>query len=93
MVAGSIDAGIRKTVEAFQANGIETIQSCEGGAGHAYPEPTIEFSGTAADGWRAIGVCITLGVPVLELRRVWEMMDGCEPVGPHWAIVFRRRPG
>jgi hypothetical protein len=41
-----LDAGIRKAVECLQAEGIETFESCEGGPGHSFPEPTIRFYGT-----------------------------------------------
>ena len=29
----------------LRENGVETVESCQGGAGHAFPEPTIKFSG------------------------------------------------
>ncbi len=28
-------------VEVLRAAGVETFESCEGGAGHSYPEPTV----------------------------------------------------
>src|SRR6266540_3788315 len=40
--------------ERLQTCGIETFESCEGGPGHAYPEPTIRFQGTPEAGWRAL---------------------------------------
>jgi len=50
-IPGRLDKGIRKAVEIFQTCGIETFESCEGGIGHSYPEPTIRFYGTPeADG-------------------------------------------
>ena len=50
-VPGKLDPGIRKAVERLQAEGIETFESCEGGSGHAFPEPTIRFYGTPEAGW------------------------------------------
>src|SRR5882672_11088434 len=82
-----LDPGIRKTVEILYAHGIETMQSCEGGEGHSYPEPTIEFAGPFSAGLKALMVCIDHGFCVHELRRLWSMQDG-EPVGPHWALSF-----
>lgn len=35
-----VDAGIRREVTILSQNGIETFESCEGGPGHAFPEPT-----------------------------------------------------
>ena len=31
---------------------METFESCQGGAGHAYPEPTVRFFGEKAAGYR-----------------------------------------
>ncbi len=64
------DPGIRKAVEYLQAEGIETFQSCEGGSGHAFPEPTVEFHGTPEAGWRAVSACLARGLPIRALRRV-----------------------
>jgi len=82
-VAGKLDMGIEKAVRRLQACGIETFESCEGGAGHAYLEPTIRFHGTPEAGWRAVGVCLAYGLPIMALRRVWDILDGNEPSGPH----------
>lgn len=90
-VPGKLDPGIRKAVETLQGGGIETFESCEGGAGHAYPEPTICFTGGPEAGWRAIAVCLTCGFPVLCLRRVWYVLDANEPTGPRWEVTFRTR--
>src|ERR1035438_3087165 len=70
-ISGKLDRGISKAVRILQANGIETFESCEGGAGHAFTEPTIRFHGGPETGWKAIGVCLSYGFPVLCLRRVW----------------------
>ena len=88
-VPGKLDRGIRKAVEQLQASGIETFESCEGGPGHAFTEPTIRFHGTPEAGWRAVSACLAFGLPVLCLRRVWYMENRNEPTGPKWEIVFR----
>jgi hypothetical protein len=74
-VPGRLDRGIRKAVERLQTCGIETFESCEGGPGHAYPEPTIRFQGTPEAGWRALGICLAHGLPVASLRRIWDVLD------------------
>jgi hypothetical protein len=86
-----LDIGIEKAVRRLQACGIETFESCEGGSGHAYPEPTVRFHGTPEAGWRAVAVCLAHGLPVAELRRVWDILNDNEPTGPHWELTFRER--
>lgn len=83
-----LDNGIRHYVRILRLQGIETFQSCEGGPGHAYPEPTVEFYGGQDDGPRAVAAALKFGLPVVELRRTWEIRDG-EMVGPQWAMTFR----
>jgi hypothetical protein len=90
-VSGQIDPGVRQAVQRFQEHGIETFESCEGGKGHAYPEPTVAFYGGPAAGWRAVAVCLDYGLPVMSLRRVWDVLETHEPTGPHWELTFRRR--
>ena len=92
-VGGKLDKGIESAVRTMQAHGIETFESCEGGPGHAYAEPTVRFHGTPEAGWRAISVCLANGLPVRELRRVWDILDGNEPTGPHWEVVFKNKLG
>ncbi len=88
----NLDEGIKKYVGILRANGIETYESCEGGEGHAYPEPTIRFHGNNAEGFRALAVALNHGLPVFALRRVWNLQD-LEPVGPTWEIVFSKPEG
>jgi len=90
-VPGKLDPGIKRAVELLQAHNIETYESCQGGPGHCYPEPTVRFYGTPEAGWRAASVCLTYGLPIDALRRAWSVQDGIELVGPHWEITFRRQ--
>jgi hypothetical protein len=92
-VAMQLDRGIRNTVERLRKAGVETCESCEGGAGHAYPEPTIVLRGGPGAGWQALSLCLDLKLPVSELRRVWDVLDRNDPTGPYWHLVFKRRPG
>lgn len=82
-----MDEGIKKYVEILVGAGIETYQSCEGGEGHSFPEPTIQFHGERPEGFRALAVALQNGLPVRAVRRVWSIEDR-EPVGPDWEIVF-----
>jgi hypothetical protein len=84
-----LDPGIAPYVDVLDAAGIETFESCQGGKYHAFPEPTIRFYGNRGEGFRALALCHTHDLPVSELRRYWQIVDG-EPEGPHWEITFSR---
>ena len=83
-----LDPGIASTVSTLQSAGVETFESCEGGTGHAYPEPTVRFHGNHAEGLRALAAAMQARLPVRELRRVWPILDD-EPTGPWWELTFR----
>jgi hypothetical protein len=82
-----LDRGIARFVDVLRKAGVETFESCEGGPGHAYPEPTVRFHGEVAEGFRALSVAMQSGLPVAKLRRIWSVFDG-EPSGPWWELVF-----
>lgn len=86
----ALDIGIRHYVLVLRSRGVETCQSCQGGPGHAYLEPTIEFYGDAGEGLRAAGIAISHGLPVSELRRVWNI-HGADLDGPIWVLTFSVR--
>lgn len=82
-----LDPGIVSAVEALQKAGVETFESCEGGPGHTYPEPTVRFHGQKLEGFRALAAVASAGLNVSDLRRVWPIVDG-EPTGPWWELTF-----
>lgn len=82
-----LDAGIRNAVLKLRAAGVETFESCQGGEGHAYPEPTVRFHGEHLEGFRALVAARQSGLRVMELRRVWTVLDD-EPTGPYWDLTF-----
>lgn len=82
-----LDLGIRRYVLALRSGGVETFESCEGGDGHAFPEPTVRFHGGPAEGYKAFGVARELGLPVLHLRLSYAVHDGIL-TGPWWEMVF-----
>lgn len=82
-----LDTGIKRYVEILSDSGIETYESCEGGDGHAYPEPTIRFHGDHVEGFKALAIALKNDLPVLSLRRVWDIQE-LQPVGPTWEMVF-----
>src|SRR6185437_11899146 len=85
-----LDPGIRHYVLILRSQGIETCQSCQGGPGHAYLEPTIEFYGDKSAGPKAVAAALVHGLPVSDLRREWNIRDG-EMNGPIWTITFTLR--
>lgn len=85
-----LDIGIRHYVLVLRSQGVETCQSCQGGPGHTYNEPTIEFHGEAGEGLRALGAALIYGLPVENLRREWHVRGG-ELHGPIWTMTFHKR--
>jgi hypothetical protein len=88
----SLDEGIRDVVRLLARAGVETFESCQGGDGHAYPEPTIRFHGERSAGFQALAIALQHDLKVLSLRRVWPINDG-EPTGPCWEIVILPNKG
>ena len=87
-VPPGLDPGIRLAVEILLAAGIETFESCQGGEGHSYPEPTVRFHGERPEGFKALSaVMYDSRLKVSALRRIWRIIDG-EPSGPYWELVF-----
>jgi|GEM_PF-1121333 len=86
-----LDPGIRPAVELLNRFGVETFESCEGGEGHSFPEPTVRFHGDAGEGYRAVGILLSHGFPVSELRRRWSIEDSWTLTGPYWEVVFLRK--
>jgi hypothetical protein len=84
-----LDPGIAPAVRALWAAGVETFESCDGGPGHAYAEPTVRFHGDRSEGLRALACAIQADLRPSELRRVWPILDG-EATGPYWELTFPR---
>lgn len=82
-----LDPGINDAVIALRSHGVETFESCQGGDGHAYPEPTVRFHGDREEGFRALSAAMKSGLRVSELRRVWIVQDD-EPTGPWWELTL-----
>jgi hypothetical protein len=83
-----LDPGIRRAVLILRREGIETFESCDGGHGHSFPEPTIRFHGNNGEGFRALAIALTYGLPAIAIRRSYSVVDN-DPTGPCWEIVFR----
>ncbi len=83
-----LDEGIRGIVHILVSNGVETFESCQGGPGHSFPEPTVRFEGSSGEGLRALSVALDHGLSVFRLRRAWGVIDGMIH-GPWWEMTFR----
>jgi hypothetical protein len=83
-----LDAGIRRAVLVLCANGVETFESCEGGEGHAFPDPTVRFWGGTWAGYKAFAIAMEHGLPVLHLRYCFTAVNGHLET-PCWELVFR----
>jgi len=80
-----LDEGIKEAVRILMQAGIPTIESCEGGEGHAWGEPTIRFQGGPEMGFLAYAIAIHHNLPVSEIRRCWRIVNH-EVTGPDWEI-------
>lgn len=62
----NLDNGISAVVIFLNRHGIKTFESCEGGDGHAFAEPTVRFFGDEFD------LCELNGFLVSEAHRVYR---------------------
>jgi hypothetical protein len=83
----NIDPAIAPLVKIFWEEGHEPFESCQGGPGHTFPEPTIRFSGSIAEGPRLVSTALRWGMVPCSLRRVWAIQDK-EMVGADWEMTF-----
>jgi hypothetical protein len=82
-----LDKGIENEVRILNENNIETYESCEGGVGHCYPEPTVRFHGDKSEGFKALDIALKNGLKVNAIKRGWSVIDG-EPIGAWWEMTF-----
>lgn len=87
----TLDTGIRFAVRVLHANGFETCQSCQGGKGHAYGQPTVDMVATADDaqGFGALAALQSYGLPVDSISIFWNICNGL-PYEKLWRITFRK---
>ena len=55
---------IKPIFRILRKNKVKAVQSCQGGKGHSYPVPTVDFFGTRAEGFRAAYLARTYGMPL-----------------------------
>lgn len=84
----ALDEGIRAYVLALREGGVETFESCEGGDGHPFPEPTVRFHGPVSAGFKAYAVAVERDLPVASLRLAYPVDDHKMLTGPWWEMTF-----
>jgi hypothetical protein len=84
-----LDPGIRFAVRILHAHGFDTCQSCQGGKGHAYYEPTVEMAAASddAEGFGALAALQAYGLPVAAIALTWPVKNGV-PYEKNWRITF-----
>jgi hypothetical protein len=87
----ALDAGIRFAVRVLHAAGFDTCQSCQGGSGHPYHEPTVDMAAGGHDshGFGALAALNAYGLPVADLSLVWPIANGL-PYEKLWRITFTK---
>ena len=68
----NIDEKILPAVRILNEHGFKTFESCEGGEGHVFNQPTIRFEGSEFDLIRAFEICQLYRLPVYEVKRVYR---------------------
>lgn len=88
----SLDPGIRFAVRVLHADDIDTCQSCQGGKGHSYPEPSIDMVAGSddAEGFAAVAALQRYGLPIRSVSLVWEISHSGTPYEKLWRITFVR---
>jgi hypothetical protein len=73
-----LDEGIRFAVRVLHAAGIETCQSCQGGADHGYENATVDLPAGPDDlaGFQALAVLEEYGLDVGSVSKVWNISRG-----------------
>ena len=64
-----------------------TIQSCQGGKGHSYEYPTVDFLGNGAEMFLALSIAINHELPVRQISQVWTI-ENKRMIEPIWRMEF-----
>lgn len=83
-----LDPGIREAVLILRSQGVRTVESCQGGPGHACPEPVVMFEGTKQEAVAATRIAINAGLPVIYLRQAFAVDEIGALAPPCWELVF-----
>ena len=84
----NLDPLIAPYVRILREGGVVTVQSCQGGKGHAFPEPTIQFLGPVGALWQALSVLMSVDAGVSKVRIGWNVGPDNLPDGPVLEVVL-----
>ncbi len=84
-----LDVGIRFAVRVLHAAGIDTVECCQGGQGHAFAVPTVDLPPEPGLGFAALAALATYGLDVCDVSIVWSV-EGGMPTERRWRITLRR---
>jgi hypothetical protein len=70
-----IDDGILPAVELLNRYGFKTFESCQGGEGHCFQNPTVRFYGNEFDLIKAYELCSLQKMNVFEAKRVFRKVN------------------
>lgn len=70
-----VDLLIEPAVKILNEHGFKTFESCQGGEGHCFSEPTVRFYGLEFDLIRAYEILSCYGLNVHEAKRVFIKED------------------
>lgn len=76
----NVDPLILPAVKILNEYGFKTFESCQGGEGHCFPEPTVRFEGSEFDLLRAYEVCEFFGLHVSDVRRIFRKIPMPVPI-------------
>lgn len=83
-----LDEAIKPIVLLLQQHGVETFESCQGGIGHCFPDPTVRFYGDKYEGLRVAHICLQNALPIQQIRRAFDVYDD-ELHQPFWEVTFK----
>ncbi|HEV2371003.1 MAG TPA: hypothetical protein VGS19_02440 [Streptosporangiaceae bacterium] len=92
-IEADLDPGIRPAVLALWELGIETHESCQGGDGHAWTWPVVQFGASSdEEAVAAFRSLIESGFPADRLHKAWHHCPDCYPElsGLQWEVIFLR---
>lgn len=92
----NVDELIEPAVQVLNEHGFKTFESCQGGEGHAFFEPTVRFEGSEFDLIRAFEICVLHGLFPCEVRRCYRKVEQyindntpqCTGIGRAWDKPF-----
>lgn len=69
-----LDKGIAPAVKVLNSHGFIIFESCQGGEGHCYQQPTVRFYGSEFDLIKAFEICQCYRLNVYEAKRVFYLL-------------------